>query len=149
MPLWARWAPPIAVQVAGRKVWTCCGSCAPKLKAQAGAGTWLRFSPPPRDQVLSVPEAAVIDTGTRKVVYVEVEPGVFEGRGSFSARIGDRFPCSRGSRRRTGRGGGRVPDRCREPLTRRRPDGRARSPAAVVRRLGTAPTGIEPMATAR
>ena len=29
--------------------------------------------------VLAVPEQAVIDTGTQKVVYVEREPGVFEG----------------------------------------------------------------------
>jgi Cu(I)/Ag(I) efflux system membrane fusion protein len=83
---------PIEVQVGGRKVWTCCGSCEPKLKARP-ARYLARFSPPPRDQVLSVPEASVVDTGTRKVVYVEVEPGIFEGRRvTLGPRIGDRFP---------------------------------------------------------
>jgi Cu(I)/Ag(I) efflux system membrane fusion protein len=43
--------------------------------------------------VLSVPESAVIDTGPRKVVYVETEPGVFEGREVvLGPRSGDRFP---------------------------------------------------------
>ena len=43
-----------------------------------------RLAPPPRGEVLSVPESAVIDTGNRKVVYVESEPGVFEGAKSCS-----------------------------------------------------------------
>ncbi len=39
----------------------------------------------------------MIDTGTRKVVYVEAEPGVFEGREVvLGARIGDRFPVLEG-----------------------------------------------------
>src|SRR5208282_1249944 len=43
--------------------------------------------------VLSVPETAVIDSGDRKVVYVEAQPGVFEGREVvLGPRIGDRFP---------------------------------------------------------
>jgi Cu(I)/Ag(I) efflux system membrane fusion protein len=51
------------------------------------------LAPPPRDEVLSVPESAVIDTGSRKVVYVESKPGVFEGRDVvLGSRIGDRFP---------------------------------------------------------
>ena len=44
-----------------------------------------------------MPESAVIDTGTRKVVYVESEPGVFEGREVvLGPRIGDRFPVLEG-----------------------------------------------------
>ena len=44
-----------------------------------------------------MPESAVIDTGTRKVVYVETEPGVFEGREVvLGPRIGDRFPVLEG-----------------------------------------------------
>jgi Cu(I)/Ag(I) efflux system membrane fusion protein len=40
---------------------------------------------------------AVIDTGDRKIVYVESEPGVFEGRQVvLGARIGDRFPVLEG-----------------------------------------------------
>jgi Cu(I)/Ag(I) efflux system membrane fusion protein len=87
---------PIPVQVGGRKVWTCCAACPPKLKAQpARYLAWLPF--PPRDQVLSVPESAVIDTGTRQIVYVEVEPGVYEGRAVIlGPRSGDRFPVLEG-----------------------------------------------------
>ena len=87
---------PIAVEVEGRKVWICCSNCPPKLKAQP-AKYLARLAPPPRDEVLSVPESAVIDTGSRKVVYVESEPGVFEGREVvLGSRIGNRFPVLEG-----------------------------------------------------
>ena len=87
---------PIAVEVEGRKVWICCSTCPPKLKAQP-AKYMARLAPPPRDEVLSVPESAVIDTGSRKIVYVESEPGVFEGREVvLGSRIGDRFPVLEG-----------------------------------------------------
>ena len=83
---------PIPVEVKGWKVWTCCAACPPKLKAHS-AKYLARLAPAPRDEVLSVPESAVIDTGSRKVVYVESEPGVFEGREVIlGPRIGDRFP---------------------------------------------------------
>jgi len=83
---------PISTEVDGRMVWTCCGACPPKLKAQP-AKYLARLAPPPRDEVLSVPESAVVDTGDRKVVYVEAEPGVFEGRVVvLGPRTGDRFP---------------------------------------------------------
>ena len=40
----------------------------------------------------------MIDTGDRKLVYVESQPGVFEGRQVvLGARIGDRFPVLEGS----------------------------------------------------
>jgi membrane fusion protein, copper/silver efflux system len=87
---------PVLVEVEGRKVWTCCGGCPPKLKAQP-AKYLARLAPPPMDEVLSVPESAVIDSGNRKVVYVEAEPGVFEGRMVvLGPRIGDRFPVLEG-----------------------------------------------------
>jgi Cu(I)/Ag(I) efflux system membrane fusion protein len=83
---------PVPVEVEGRKVWTCCSACAPKLKA-VPARYLARLEPPPRDEVLSVPESSVIDTGGRKIVYVEAEPGVYEGREVvLGPRIGDRFP---------------------------------------------------------
>src|SRR5262249_34827981 len=50
---------PIPVEVEGRKVWTCCGACPPKLKARPAAYL-SRLEAPPRDRVLSVPESAVI-----------------------------------------------------------------------------------------
>jgi Cu(I)/Ag(I) efflux system membrane fusion protein len=87
---------PIAVQVEGRKVWTCCASCPPKLRAQP-AKYLLRLEAAPAGQVLSVPESAVIDTGTRTVVYVETEPGIYEGREVvLGARAGDRFAVLEG-----------------------------------------------------
>jgi membrane fusion protein, copper/silver efflux system len=83
---------PISVEVDARQVWTCCKDCLPKLTAQP-AKYLARLEPPPQDQVLSVPESAVIDSGTRKIVYVESAPGVFDGREVvLGPRIGDRFP---------------------------------------------------------
>jgi Cu(I)/Ag(I) efflux system membrane fusion protein len=83
---------PIAVEVQQRRVWVCCPGCSPKLKAEP-AKYLARLETPPAEGVLSVPETAVIDTGDRKVVYIETEPGVFEGRQVvLGPRIGDRFP---------------------------------------------------------
>jgi Cu(I)/Ag(I) efflux system membrane fusion protein len=83
---------PIPVEVEGTTIWTCCNDCPPKLKAQLALYR-ARLAPPPEDQVLFVPESAVIDTGTHKVVYVESQPGVFEGRQVLlGPRVGDRFP---------------------------------------------------------
>jgi Cu(I)/Ag(I) efflux system membrane fusion protein len=40
-----------------------------------------------------VPESAVVDTGTKTIVYVEAGPGVFEGRAVvLGPRWGDSFP---------------------------------------------------------
>ncbi len=87
---------PIAVEVEGRKVWVCCAACPPKLKADP-AKYLARLEPPPEGGVLSVPEAAVIDTGTSRVVYVEARPGVFEGRKVvLGPRAGDRYPVLEG-----------------------------------------------------
>ena len=42
---------------------------------------------------MSVPESAVVDTGTKTIVYVEASPGVFEGRAVvLGPRSGDSFP---------------------------------------------------------
>jgi len=72
----------------------CCPGCPPKLKAEPAK--YLASLAPqtaPAGAVLSVPESAVIDTGDRKVVYVETQPGVFEGRSIvLGSRIGDRYP---------------------------------------------------------
>jgi len=87
---------PVAVEVTGRTVLTCCAACPPKLKANP-ARYLARLAPPPQDAVLTVPESAVIDTGRDKVVYVETEPGVFEGRRVvLGPRSGDRFPVLEG-----------------------------------------------------
>lgn len=70
---------PVPVRVEGNELWMCCAGCESSLKS-APTKFLAKLAPPPQDAVLSVPEAAVIDTGTRKVVYVETEPGLFEGR---------------------------------------------------------------------
>jgi Cu(I)/Ag(I) efflux system membrane fusion protein len=50
-------------------------------------------------QVLAVPERAVIDTGSRKFVYRETEPDVFEGvEVELGPRCGDAYPVVRGLR---------------------------------------------------
>ncbi len=87
---------PILVEVEGRKVWTCCAACPPKLKSSP-ARYLARLAPVPQDAVLTVPESAVIDTGKDKIVYVEAEPGVFEGRKVvLGPRSGDLFPVLEG-----------------------------------------------------
>jgi hypothetical protein len=49
------------------------------------------------DRMLAVPETAVVDTGSRKVVYVETGPGMFDGvEVTVGPRCGDHFPVLRG-----------------------------------------------------
>jgi Cu(I)/Ag(I) efflux system membrane fusion protein len=87
---------PIPVQLASRKVWVCCAGCPDKLKAEP-AKYLAQLQAAPAGEVLSVPESAVIDTGDRKIVYVEAQPGVFEGREVvLGPRAGDRFPVLEG-----------------------------------------------------
>lgn len=53
------------------------------------------YAPP--GQVLAVPESAVIDTGTRRVVYVERMPGMLDGvEVSLGPRCGDFYPVADG-----------------------------------------------------
>jgi Cu(I)/Ag(I) efflux system membrane fusion protein len=93
LPL-GRMGPAIPVEVRGRTVSVCCEACAPKLKADPDA--YLDLAPREADapaRVLSVPESSVVDTGARTIVYVEVAPGVFEGRAvALGPRSGDAFP---------------------------------------------------------
>jgi len=49
------------------------------------------------ERVLSVPESAVIDTGTKKVVYVETEPGLYDARAvELGPRSGNYYPVLAG-----------------------------------------------------
>ncbi len=53
------------------------------------------FAPP--GQVLAVPQSAVVDTGARKVVFVESMPGMFDGvEVEVGPRCGDFYPIVRG-----------------------------------------------------
>jgi multidrug efflux pump subunit AcrA (membrane-fusion protein) len=48
-------------------------------------------------QVLAVPERAVIDTGTKQIVYVQREPGLFEGlEVQLGPRLGEFYPVLKG-----------------------------------------------------
>jgi hypothetical protein len=51
----------------------------------------------PRGQVLTVPESAVVDTGSRQVAFVETMPGMFEGvEVSLGPRCDDQYPVVSG-----------------------------------------------------
>jgi hypothetical protein len=55
----------------------------------------ISYSPP--GQVLSVPESAVIDTGAKKVVFVESMPGMYDGvEVVLGPRCGDAYPIVSG-----------------------------------------------------
>jgi Cu(I)/Ag(I) efflux system membrane fusion protein len=71
--------PAVHVDVGGRTVALCCRACIPELKSAPDRYLHGAVSLPD-DQVLCVPESAVIDSGTSKVVYVESIPGLFQGR---------------------------------------------------------------------
>jgi Cu(I)/Ag(I) efflux system membrane fusion protein len=85
--------PAVRAQVEARTVWVCCAGCISRLKS----APILDPETPTGDRVLSVPESAVIDTGGRTVVYVEIEPGVYEGREVvLGTWVGDVFPVLEG-----------------------------------------------------
>jgi membrane fusion protein, copper/silver efflux system len=69
---------PVQVTQAGQLVLLCCGSCPEKFNARPDYYL-ARMRKVTDDGVLAVPEQAVIDTGSQKIVYIEREPGVFEG----------------------------------------------------------------------
>ncbi|MCC6487210.1 MAG: hypothetical protein IT364_06890, partial [Candidatus Hydrogenedentes bacterium] len=49
------------------------------------------------ERVLSIPESAVVDTGTKKVVYVETEPGLYDAREvELGSRCGEYYPVLAG-----------------------------------------------------
>jgi Cu(I)/Ag(I) efflux system membrane fusion protein len=69
---------PVAVRLGEHSVFICCEGCRQKLTDHAEYYL-ARMQTVTADGVLSVPERAVIDTGREKVVYIEREPGTFEG----------------------------------------------------------------------
>ena len=55
------------------------------------------FGYAPAGQVLAVPQSAVVDTGDRKVVFVEEMPGMFDGiEVELGPRCGDYYPVIKG-----------------------------------------------------
>ncbi len=69
---------PIRSSLNGRAVFLCCAGCEDKLAARPEYYA-RRLNTVSDAGVLTVPEPAVIDTGDQKIVYVEREPGLFEG----------------------------------------------------------------------
>lgn len=69
---------PIRQNIQGRTVFLCCAGCEDKLAAKPDYYIG-RLSTVSDAGVLAVPERSVIDTGNLKIVYVEREPGLFEG----------------------------------------------------------------------
>lgn len=64
---------------------------------EADADAALPPEPADPDEVLSVPRGAVVDTGSQKIVYVEHEPGVFDGIAvELGARSGEYYPVIKG-----------------------------------------------------
>ena len=87
---------PIAVQVQGRKVWICCEGCEYAIQKDT-AKYMAKLRSRASGQTLTVPETAVIDTGSRKIVYVETTAGVYEGREVKLGRLsGSAYPVLRG-----------------------------------------------------
>jgi hypothetical protein len=69
---------PLPVTVSSQTVYLCCQGCEDRLK-ESPEKYLAALALPPEDEVLTIPEEAVIDTGSRQIVYVEREPGTFEG----------------------------------------------------------------------
>ncbi|MBI1900492.1 MAG: efflux RND transporter periplasmic adaptor subunit [Planctomycetia bacterium] len=69
---------PVKASAGGRTVFLCCDGCEEKI-AQQPDFYLNRLTTVTDEAVLAVPEGAVVDTGAQKVVYVEREPGLFEG----------------------------------------------------------------------
>ncbi|HZZ72575.1 MAG TPA: efflux RND transporter periplasmic adaptor subunit [Pirellulales bacterium] len=89
---------PVKALSAGQTVFLCCPGCvAPFEKSPAKYQAVLE--PRPDNGILAVPERAVIDTGKTKIVYLEREPGLFEGVAvEVGPRIGAFYPVSQGLR---------------------------------------------------
>lgn len=69
---------PLKASAHGRSIFLCCAACKNDFESQPEYYL-ARLTTVSAEGVLAVPEMAVIDTGTQKLVYVEREPGVFEG----------------------------------------------------------------------
>jgi YHS domain-containing protein len=89
---------PVQVVHDGQLVLLCCKACPEKFNARPDYYL-ARLRKVTDDGVLAVPEQAVIDTGSQKLVYVEREPGVFEGVGvTIGPRSGNYYSVIDGLR---------------------------------------------------
>jgi Cu(I)/Ag(I) efflux system membrane fusion protein len=87
---------PVKVQLGTQTVFLCCEGCEKPLQAEM-AKYLERLAGPAEDAVLSIPEQAVIDTGRKQIVFVEREPGIFEGvEVELGPRTGGYYPVLQG-----------------------------------------------------
>lgn len=88
--------PPVEVEIGGEKILLCCNGCVEPI--EDNPDEYLKkLAPPPEDQVLAIPRESVIDTGSKHVVYVEREPGLFEGvEVKLGPRTGEYYPVISG-----------------------------------------------------
>ena len=86
--------PAIPVEVQGARSRSAARPASRSSRPLPGSTLTLALATPATpDRVMSVPESAVVDTGTKTIVYVEASPGVFEGRAVIlGPRSGDSFP---------------------------------------------------------
>lgn len=69
---------PVRARIRDQDIYLCCAGCSQSLESRPDHYL-ARIQSVTDNGVLSVPELAVIDTGNQKVVYVEREPGLYEG----------------------------------------------------------------------
>ncbi len=86
-----RWWCPMHPRVTADRAGSSCRECGGmELKPRV-------ISYAPSGQVLAVPQSAVVDTGAKKVVFVEGMPGMFDGvEVVLGPRCGDSYPVIRG-----------------------------------------------------
>jgi Cu(I)/Ag(I) efflux system membrane fusion protein len=83
---------PVKALLEGPPVYLCCEGCQDPL-VENKSEYLARLAPAPANSVLAIPERAVIDTGTQQIVYVEREPGLYEGVAvKVGPRSGNFFP---------------------------------------------------------
>ncbi|HVT27011.1 MAG TPA: efflux RND transporter periplasmic adaptor subunit, partial [Lacipirellulaceae bacterium] len=70
--------PPAKVVLGKQTVFLCCPLCEPKLRGNPEKYL-KKIATQETEGVLAIPAESVIDTGTRKIVYKQTRPGVFEG----------------------------------------------------------------------
>ncbi len=90
--------PPVKLVLGKRTVFLCCPACEAAMKKDP-AKYLPKITAQDTEGVLSIPAEAVIDTGTRKVVYRQTKPGVFEAiEVVLGPRIADQYPVVSGLR---------------------------------------------------
>lgn len=81
---------PVLASADGRPILLCCSGCRPRLDARPEHFAD-RLTTVTAETILAVPETAVIDTGTQQIVYVERDPGVFEGVAVTLGQLSDGY----------------------------------------------------------